>query len=77
VLSTQIDLGDPTASLDLAFSVAGYFELKPEDARQIAREVGRAVSNWRTQAAGIGIAAREIDRMSSAFEHTDLAKARS
>jgi serine/threonine-protein kinase HipA len=75
VLSTQIDLGDLKASLDLAFSVAEYFELKPEDARQIAREVGRSVSNWRTQAKGTGIAAKEIDRMSSAFEHADLAKA--
>jgi len=75
VLSTQIDLDDATASLDLAFSVAEYFELKSEDARQIAREVGRSVANWRVQAARIGIIPREIDRMSSAFEHADLAAA--
>ena len=75
VLSTQIDLDDATASLDLAFSVAEYFELKPEDARQIAREVGLSVANWRAQAARIGITPREIDRMSSAFEHADLAEA--
>lgn len=77
VLSTQIDLDSPAASLDLAFNVAAYFDLKPADARQIAREVGRSVSNWRFQAARIGIAAKEIDRMSSAFEHDDLAKVNS
>jgi serine/threonine-protein kinase HipA len=75
VLSTQIDLDSPAASLDLAFNVATYFDLKPEDARQITREVGRSVSSWRSQATKMGIAPKEIDRMSSAFEHADLAKA--
>jgi serine/threonine-protein kinase HipA len=75
VLFTEVDIGDATASLDLAFHVAGYFELEPDEARRIAREVGRAVSNWRTRAAALGITAREIDRMSSAFDHADLAQA--
>lgn len=75
VLSTEIDLGDATASLDLAFHVAAYFELKPDEARRIARDVGRAVTNWRTRAAALGIAPGETDRMSSAFDHADLVQA--
>jgi len=39
VLSTAIDLDDGTASLDLAMSVAGYFELAQEKAGDIATEV--------------------------------------
>jgi len=75
VLSTAIDLDDTTASLDLAFEVAGYFSLKPSEARKIAREVGEAVSSWRDEAAGLGLVQSETDRMASAFEHEDLKKA--
>jgi serine/threonine-protein kinase HipA len=76
VLSTTIDLDDGTASLELAMDVAGYFELSPAQARQIAAEVGRAAARWRMEAGRLGIAGAEIDRMSSAFEHRDLAGAR-
>ena len=72
VLSTAIDLDDATASLELAFAVAGYFELKLIGAKEIAREVGVVVSGWRTGAAQLGIAAAEGERMASAFEHRDL-----
>ena len=75
VLSTEIDLGDATASLELALSVAEYFELAIDEARQIAGEVGRAVSQWRSRAARLGISPKEIERMASAFEHDDLAAA--
>ena len=76
VLSTNIDLDDNTASLELAFQVAAYFETKPPQARQIAAEVAKAVSKWRKQAAKLDIPKPEIDRMSSAFEHRDLTAAR-
>lgn len=75
VLTTAIDLDDSTASLDLALDVAGYFDLSHDDAIKIAAEVGAAVSKWRRVAADLGLAATEIDRMSSAFEHADLATA--
>ena len=39
VLSTAIDLEDTTASLDLAMSVADYFEISSHEARAIAAEV--------------------------------------
>lgn len=71
VLTTAIDLSDNTASLKLAYEVAGYFELKRDAARTIAGEVGKAVRRWREEAAKLGLSKREIDRMASAFEHED------
>lgn len=75
VLATAIDLENTTASLEVAFSVADYFRLDASEARSIAAEVGRAVSGWRREAARLGLAPREVDRMASAFEHADLAAA--
>ena len=71
VLSTAIDLDDRTASLNLALSVADYFELGPDEARRITVGVGKAVSLWRKEAAALGLAKPDIDRMASAFEHED------
>ena len=68
VLSTEIDFGDATASLDLALSVAEYFELDSDAARRITSETREAVSSWREEAARMGIAANEIERMASAFD---------
>jgi len=72
VLTTAIDLEDGTASLDRAMDVAAYFELNAKAARGIAAEVGQAVATWRGEAARLGLAPTEIDRMASAFEHEDL-----
>ncbi|HEY3742600.1 MAG TPA: type II toxin-antitoxin system HipA family toxin [Bryobacteraceae bacterium] len=72
ILSTNISLDDGTASLSLALEVAEYFELSPKEARDIAREVGKAVSTWRVESAKLGLSKAEIDRMASAFEHQDL-----
>jgi serine/threonine-protein kinase HipA len=76
VLTTAIDLDDGTASLDLALSVAPYFELVPREARRIVAQVGRAVATWRREAVKVGLTASEVDRAASAFEHQDLAAAR-
>jgi serine/threonine-protein kinase HipA len=75
VLSTAIDLDDGTASLTLVYDVASYFELTRDEARVIAREVGKAVVSWRKEAAGFGLSHSEIERMASAFEHDDLKSA--
>ncbi len=72
VLTTAIDFDDGSASLDLAMSVVGYFELDEGKARVIAAEVGKAVTTWREEAARRGLTQAEIDRMTSAFEHEDL-----
>jgi serine/threonine-protein kinase HipA len=72
VLATAIDFEDRTASLDLAFEVAAYFELGSKEAHKIAAEVGQAVARWRREAAKLELTAAEINRMASAFEHADL-----
>lgn len=75
VLSTAIDMDDPTASIELALGTADYYGLKREDAKDIAHQVACAVANWRGEAARLGVSAREIARMASAFEHEDARKA--
>jgi len=72
ILSTAINEDDNTASLALAMEVAGYFDLDDAKARDLAKQVGKAVSKWRAEAARHGLAKGEIDRMASAFEHDDL-----
>ncbi len=72
VLTTAIDLDDPSASLALAIDVADYFELTQDEAHTIAAEVGQAVSRWRIEADALSLTKTEIDRMASAFEHEDL-----
>jgi serine/threonine-protein kinase HipA len=78
VLTTPVTPdGDPTASLELALEAARQFDLTAVKARRIAAEVGAAVANWREVAASLRAPAKEIDQMSSAFEHGDLMYARS
>lgn len=72
ILSTAITYDDPTASLETAFEVAGYFEISLNRAREIAAEVGIAVARWRTEARRFNLPPHEIERMESAFEHEDL-----
>ena len=75
VLSTYIDEHDGTASLASALDTAEYYGLSPREARRIAGRVGKAVSEWREVASGLGGSRREIDRMESAFAHEDLKQA--
>jgi serine/threonine-protein kinase HipA len=76
VLTTEIDIGNAAASLESALAVAAYFELELDDAHAIVRQVGGVVADWQNMAASAGIPSAEIKRMSSAFEHDDLAMAR-
>ena len=76
VLSTSIDAADPTASLDLALGTAELYSLRLNDAKAIARKVAIAVARWHQAASRLGATRRDIDRMASAFEHTDLDRAR-
>lgn len=75
ILSTAITEDDGTASLDLAYEVAGYFELKESEAQEVVHTVGSVVSTWRNEASRHGVPKPEIDRMASAFEHEDLTRA--
>jgi len=67
ILTTAIDEADPTASTDLALEVASHFGLKVSEARAIVEEVSGVVSGWKDTAANIGLSAKEIERMASAF----------
>jgi serine/threonine-protein kinase HipA len=73
-LSTAIgvDPEDTTASLELAFAVAEYFDMEEDEARVIAHEVGEVTRDWADRAHAVGIKRSEIDIMTSAFEHEDL-----
>ncbi len=72
ILSTAIDIEETRASLELALNVSAYFELSQDEALCIAARVGKVVETWRVEAAKLGLTQKEIDRMSSAFEHEDL-----
>ena len=76
ILTTNIDLDEGTCSLDLVESAAAYFGLPLAKARIVIREVAGATCAWRTVAMEVGARPAEIDRMASAFEHDDLARAR-
>lgn len=75
VHALAIDDADPTGSLDAALSVAPRFGLSATDAKIIAAEVGTAVAAWRATAKRFKLTAAQVDRMSSAFDHADLAAA--
>jgi len=75
VLTTAIDLDHADANLDLALSVIDEFQLTEDEAHQIIREVGMAVSQWREVATRLKISIAEQNRMASAFEHDDLRRA--
>ncbi len=75
ILSTAIDASDATASLDLAIDVAHYFDLGITQAKAIIKEVGSAVALWQKEALKLKLSKKEIERMSSAFEHKDLQQA--
>ena len=74
-LSTAIDLEDHEASLDLALTVAPYFEIDENAARAVAKDVALSVAEWRTFASKLGLPRSDIERMASAFEHDDLKSA--
>lgn len=75
ILSTNISLDEATCSIDLAVEQAGLFGMSQAQGKIIAAEVAAAVKSWRDVAAAVGQSQRQIDRMESAFEHTDLEKA--
>ncbi len=75
ILSTAIDEQDTTASLELAYHVANYFELNPQQARSVAKEVAAATATWREIATAHKLKNAEIERMETAFEHRDSEQA--
>jgi len=75
-LSTAIDFNNNEASLDLALSVIEDFRLAEEQAYGIIKDVVNAVTKWQKVAKQVGLKESDIEKMSSAFEHKDLEKAK-
>jgi len=61
--------------LDLAYEVAPEFGLNTGEARILAGQVASVTARWHRIASHLGAGPREIDFMSSAFEHDDLRNA--
>lgn len=76
VLTTMISPEDGTCSIDLAIEQAPYFGLNKDQAAAIVVEIGAAVSQWRDVAQCVGQTRAQINRMESAFEHADWARAK-
>lgn len=72
VLSSAIDFEDQSASMDLAFEVAPYFELKTDQACEAAASIAGVLSNWRNEANSFGLDHTACERIKTAFEHDDL-----
>lgn len=66
-LSLNISDEDNSLDLDLALSVAHFFRLNPDRAKEIITKVQNAVSKWRDVATETGLSKAEQDRMAEAF----------
>lgn len=75
VLATNIDFDDGTCSIELLRCVADEFALKIKHADSLIRAVAEICRDWRQVARKRGAPAAEIKRMTSAFEHEDMAHA--
>jgi len=75
ILTMAIDFEDSSASLDTAMAVARDFRISKEKAIETVKGIVTAVKQWKKIAGDFGLSKREIDRMTSAFEHEDLHKA--
>jgi serine/threonine-protein kinase HipA len=68
IMSTAIDLDDPSASIDTLMSVARSFRLDHDRATEILEQVESARAGWRRAAAKAPVSAAEVTLMASAFE---------
>ncbi|MBK8013251.1 MAG: type II toxin-antitoxin system HipA family toxin [Deltaproteobacteria bacterium] len=66
----------PEATIAALLSVAPYFRLTKSRARAVLSEVEEAVSEWRAEAALIGMTEREFEPFEEAFEHAEREAAR-
>lgn len=68
----------PITSIQQLLEQAARFELAPDAARQVLREVVNAVDRWREVALApeVGLTAAELDDFEPAFEHADLDEAK-
>jgi serine/threonine-protein kinase HipA len=74
--STSIDFNNNQPSLETALSVIAEFRLSKKQAISIIKEAAAAVAGWRKIAKKFKLNNKEIEHMSSAFEHDETKKAR-
>ena len=68
VQSTSPGIDDATASVELACSVAGYYRLTLDRAKEIVAEIESSTAQWRTVAASLRASSTEIELMAQAYE---------
>lgn len=61
----------PEASVDALMSVAPYFRISSNHAREILGDVERSVAGWRDAGRVIGMTGIELDQFADAFEHSE------
>ncbi|MFC0398958.1 hypothetical protein ACFFIG_11070 [Paraburkholderia rhizosphaerae] len=66
-LKLNISEADNAMDLELAFSVAHYFRVPVAAAEEIVERQRRIVPRWRRIAESLGVAARQQERMATAF----------
>ncbi len=66
----------PEATINALLSVTAYFRVTGRRAKEILREVERAVSGWRKLGRALGLTVRELEAFTEAFEHPERDAAR-
>jgi serine/threonine-protein kinase HipA len=61
----------PEATIDALMSIIAYFSISVRRAKEILREVERAVAGWRKVGHGISMMDRELEQFTDAFEHSE------
>ncbi|MGH7997332.1 MAG: type II toxin-antitoxin system HipA family toxin [Opitutaceae bacterium] len=65
----------PEATIEALMSVIAYFRLPLPRAKEILREVDRAVAGWREVGRALGMSDRDLENYADAFEHPERAAA--
>ncbi|MBI5505184.1 MAG: HipA domain-containing protein [Deltaproteobacteria bacterium] len=66
----------PEATIEALMSVAPYFRISSQRAKEIIGNVEHAVSRWMIEARAIGMTDFELDQFAAAFEHPEREAAR-
>lgn len=74
-LTTNLTIDDGTCDLDVLIEAAEQMGIAHPQARQVIGEVALVTNRWRSAADRMGAPRGEIERMASAFEHSDLQRA--
>lgn len=61
----------PEATIDALMSVIAYFRIPARRAKEILRQVERAVASWKEAGRALGMSKRELSDFADAFEHPE------